>query len=336
MVIVDIKDYQKKKQPKRKIRSTVALKAAFWLGLAAIVLLLGGGKIKDLAAVMFVKTVCAGESVLEDTRAATFLVIRKEKPVFAPSGGLFQKKFQEGERVAKNVEAGYLVTTGGTSIETTQRVAVSSPSAGIISYLTDGYEGVCNPEIWPELDINQLVELSRILEEKTATNYPAGGQVEPGQRLFRIIDNLVPSYLFADIDLPEAVLQANTAVDILFDDLEGLRITGIIKDVAETGDFKGALIEIPPRAELRYSRIIKGRIVVEQFHGVVVDQKVLVKKNEQTGVYLQVKGSVKWQEVKIAGTVGDQVALEGLTAADWVITTPQLVKEGQKIIFNKK
>lgn len=316
------------------MKSKRKLRIVLLLFLVCAITILGSGVVKGLVTRFFFNIVPVQYSVLEDNRDVKFIIIRHETAISSPASGSYNTIYQEGERVAKNTIVGYLVKSTGTSLEKTERIPVVAPCAGIISYKTDGFENLCNPVVWTKLDLDRLVEVEKRLEQTSSGDDKTGGMVEAGKRLFKIIDNLAPEYLFTEIDVKSGrVFQKGGTVDLYLDELEGLRIRGTVKDVVKSDSINRLLIEIPGTLQQRDSRIIGGSVVVDWFPGVVLEHDVLVERNGKVGVYLLKKGIITWQEVNITGIVGNSAALEGLASDDWIVTTPGLVKEGQRVSF---
>lgn len=323
----------RRKRAKRRLSR--ASKYILLISFVIFLVLLGSGWIKGYFVRFFVNTVPAEISILEDTKEVTFLVIRQEKAITSPVAGLFEKVCEEGERVAKDATIGYLIATTGTSLEKTEKIPVKTPYAGMISYKTDGYENLFTPEIWRELDINKVIELEKGLAPADGGKAKNDDRIESGQRLFKIVDNLAPEYLFTEFVLDSAkALEKGSLVDLNLEGSENPGLKGVVKDVESTDSKIRVLVEIHTTTQTRETRRLKGNIVVDRFTGVVVHQDVLVYKEDRPGVYILEKGLVQWREVNIAGAVKEKAAIAGLSTSDWIVTTPVLVKEGQRMFNN--
>jgi putative membrane fusion protein len=284
----------------------------------------------------FVKTTQVEVSVLEDKQDAEFLLIRNEKAVSSELRGTFEKSSAEGERVNKDAVVGYLTVTTGTSLEKTERLPVTAPYTGIVSYHTDGYESICNPETWPALDLNKLVELQKGLSSGKSGENKKEGAIAPGQALFKIMDNLAEAYIFTEIPLPEGH-ELTVGGSVALDLAEGApgRIRGTVTQLEQKNELTRLLIEMPPMPQLNEYRKVKGSIVVKSIEGAIVDKWVLAEKEGRKGIYLLENGIVVWQEVVIISQVGDKAVVEGLEKDDWIITMPAYVTEGQKLRFHR-
>ncbi|PKM90992.1 MAG: hypothetical protein CVU87_00300 [Firmicutes bacterium HGW-Firmicutes-12] len=328
-------DTHKKREIKRngrRYRVKRIVRTILLLSLVVLVIYFSRGHAKTFVLQFFVKTIPVEYSVLEDTRDASFLLIRSEKTVTSPIRGRYERKYQEGDRVANNSVVGYLVKTIGTSLEQTERIPIMSPYAGMLSYYTDGYEKLCNPDVWSQLDLNKLVELQKGLVAVESGETKNNSEIEAGQRLFKIVDNLAPQYLFTEIELPDdSLIQIGNTIVIKLEAEGNLRIQGVIDEIERYDSIMRVLIEIPATPILREYRKINGSIIVDNYEGIILEQDVLVHLDNKVGVYLLDQGLVRWQEVGIVGKVGSKVAIEGLPSKNWIIATPGFVEEGQRL-----
>lgn len=320
-----------KNRPKR--RPSLAGRIILFLLLFVIAFLFGSGLVKGLITRFMVRVVPVEYSVLEDCRSADFLVLRKETAVSVNVSGSFKRNYREGERVAKGAVIGVVTNDGGTSLEKEEKIAVTAPWAGMLSYQTDGYESICSPQVWQELNLDRFAELKVGLEPKDTGNAKDKDQVAAGELLCKIVDNLTPCYLFAEVSTATPLPGKNDSVDIELAAPAGIRVKAKIIDVIEKGTMKRVLFEIPCLKEVSQVRLLPGRLVVTSYKGVVVEQTALVEQNGKTGVYLLHKGIVTWQEASVAGLVDNLVCLEGLGTSGWLVASPGLVKEGQRIMF---
>lgn len=284
----------------------------------------------------FVQTDRVEITVLEDMQDAEVLLIRNEQTVTSERRGTFEKSVQEGERVNKDAVVGYLVITTGTSLEKTERLPVSSPYTGIVSYHTDGYESIYNPETWSKLDLNKLVELEKGLATQETGENKTDEAIEPGEAMFKIVDNLAPAYLFTEIELPENH-ELSVGGKIAVDLAQGAtgRVQGTLNQLQQKEGRTRLLAEIASIPQLYEYRKVKGNIVARSIEGASVDKTVLAEKEGQKGVFLLENGLVRWRAVTIADQVGDKYVVEGLQAGEWLITTPAYVQEGQKLRFHR-
>jgi len=305
------------------------------LAAAVAVQTLGTIFIKALAAGLMAEVVQVKESVLEEYRQAEFLVIRQETVVNAPFAGRVEKTRQDGERVARGAVVGYLTKTAGTSLEKLERIEIKAPQAGMVFYKTDGYEGLFGTAVWPHFDPDRLADLLKRLEGRDSGNANSNGMVEAGRAMLKIVNNLEPMYLFAEFeeDLSTAI-KPNGTVELRLGE-NGYRINGQAVSVSRAGNVSRLLIKVPGLPELQSARKTGGRLILRRIEGVVLDGGAVVVKNGREGVYLVENGIVVWREANLMTTGGKLVAVKGLSPGEWFVTTPHLVKEGQRLFKAK-
>lgn len=270
--------------------------------------------------------------ILDLTVETEFLVIRDETVIPAPYQGQLEPLYQEGERIAKNTVVGYLVHTGGTSLETSEKLPLPAPRAGVLSYQADGYESLCNPEVWLRLDTDLVAGVIGGLDSKSlgdakkTTNIPAGGFI------YKIIDNLSPSYLYLEQPLAAMrVFEKGEVVGLQLNQIKDASLHGTVADVQVTNDVQRLLLRIPTLIGMEKQRKIAGRIVTARHEGLLVPTKVLITREGKEGVYLLRQGKAYWQEVTVQAQDTKNALIEGLNPGEWVITRPALIREGQRV-----
>jgi len=276
-------------------------------------------------------------SELEDTFAGEFIVLRQERVITAPFKGYFIKVKNEGERVAKGTVLGHLEKVEGTSLEKTASLSIKAPAAGLISYQIDGLESICNPEMWLQLDLSKLEALQKLEMNSSAKKTDKEHQqreetIEAGDGLCKIINNLdyCHFYLAGFGAYPEKIKKGGN-IYLRLDNHQELVLKGVVVDLSrKTGEY-GILIKIFNAGNLEPNRKEKGEMIICTYKGVVLPEKVLVKKDGQYGVYLFKNGRACWQKVEKTAQLQGKVVLSGLTEDDWVITDPQLVTEGKRV-----
>lgn len=291
--------------------------------------------VKDIirSALVEVKPVQSG--VFENKLDAEFIIVRQEEVVSAPNHGRLEKNCGDGEKVPKDAVIAYFYVVKGTSLQEEIRIPIKAPCAGIVSFQPDGFESIGNPEVWKQLDFDKLGELKAKLIQKNISVKKSQNEnnLSAGQDILKIMDNLSPSYLYFEKDKKDvtAEFQAGQYLDISIEELDNLRINGKITDIFQTDDKIRLFIQIPSLSALQTMRLIKGQLVVEQFSGVIVPKKALNVREDKKGVFLFKNGHALWQEVNVIAEIEEQVILEGIKEGDWIITTPGLIKNGQKV-----
>jgi len=282
-----------------------------------------------------VEVIHAQYSELENTLEGEFLVLREEKVVTAPFRGRFVKVKEEGERVAKNAVIGYLEKVAGTSLEKKSSQPIKALSAGVISYHTDGWESICHPEMWAQLDLTKLDTLRDFKAKivKTTSEKINPDVIEAGEGIFKITDNLAPCYFYLSGTgaYPEKI-KKGSSVSIRLEKEQDHLLKGVVTELSRKTGSYSILLKINNVGSLNQNRQEKGEMIVCSYKGVVLPEKALVFKEGKYGVYLFQKGRAGWKEVERIAQLGGEVVLSGLMADDWIIADPHKVKEGKRVL----
>lgn len=291
---------------------------------------LGIGNVKFLSKIL-VDVTKAELSVLEEVLPAEFFVMRTEIAVSAPFSGTLEWTCPEGERVAKGTVLGYLTVSRGTSLEKTEKVAVTAPLAGVVSYAVDGYETICNPQNWGQLNMADLAENTKWLEEKTVGDAKNKKAVEAGDLFFKITDNLEPVYFYVETKefFPELFVRGKE-LKVRIDDIEQPVFTGMAQ-LSRTEDKTQMLLKLTGKQGFEGHRKLRGKIILHEYKGIVLSSQMLVTKEGRDGVYILNQGKAEWRTVQILGKDETKVSLAGIKPGEWVVTSPQLVQEGQRV-----
>lgn len=271
-------------------------------------------------------------SGLEDILAADFIVIREEKAVSIPYAGQIELLHREGERVAKDTVIAYLIKERGTSLEGTDKIPLIAPQAGVLSFTTDGLENILSPQSWNQLDVSKLPGLQKGLDNQAGGDAKEKKSVTAGEFLFKITDNLAPSYLYleTDKDIPAGLFIKGHNLDIKLGQPDE-SIQGLITELSTESKITRMLLKITTYAGLEKTRKLSAAIITNKYNGLVVPEQTLEIKDQKTGVYLLQKGKAVWRQVNVTGRSQKMAAVEGLEPGEWVIATPQLVREGQRV-----
>ena len=291
--------------------------------------------LKFVCSYLPVEVIPARYSELENTVEGEFLVLREEKVVTAPFRGRFVKVKEEGERVAKNTVIGYLEKAEGTSLEKKSSQPIKTLSAGVLSYQTDGWESVCHPEMWTQLDLTQLDTLQdfKAKAEKTTSERINPDVIEAGEGIFKITDNLAPCYFYLSGSgaYPEKI-KKGSSVSIRLEKGQDHLLKGVVTELSRKTGSYSILLKITNAGSLNQTRREKGKMIIGSYKGVVLPEKVLVFKEGKYGVYLFQKGKAGWKEVERIAQLEGKVVLAGLTEDDWIIADPHKVKEGKRVL----
>lgn len=293
-------------------------KAALVLaGLAAVVLLGVIGYSWARAALLphLVRVVEAQAGTLETVIRGPAAVLREEWVLTAPAAGAVRVLAREGERVRS-----------GSPVCRVNDRDVVSPAPGVVSLVVDGTEGrlPVRPGASPPA--------SEVLALKPRPSSLQDGQlVAVGQPLARVVDNREWRLC---VSLPPAEVRELAGRSRLRVRLPALGEEEFVLPVeaSRPGDDRTygtiTLWGREWRQELARIRVLEVEVVKEQFSGVIVPRRSLVKKEEQVGVFVVKKTLAQWVKVEVRGEKGSRVAVEGIPEGSQVIVNPWLVREG--------
>jgi len=265
------------------------------------------------------------EGVIQSTVPASGIFVRNEKVVYAPKTGKLKVIIPEGERVRVGETVAQAVAPSLKSKTGEALFNITAPRAGIVSYRLDGLEDVYSPAKISELDLSKVQTIENELRKTMA-----GGQVEEGKPVLRIVSNLEPIYIIGTISGNPASLGGDEAKSILVSFAPDEKVSHALileKGFREQADtFLLSLSDYP-------DKLLTGRrhdfwIVTERFEGYYVPVSAIVRKDGKDGIYTVYKERVKWKSVEIKGQADEKVAISGVTSVTKVILNPEYVKEG--------
>lgn len=205
-------------------------------------------------------------------------------------------------------------------------VPLTVAEAGLLLHRLDGWEGLGERAY---LHAEEFAAGSG--EEFTAAE---GVWVEEGQPVLKLIDNWQWYYnLLLPLD-PGRTLAAREYVRFEFAFAPESPVIGVltaaeIDSAAEEVRLTYCIErQFPGSEDLRWSA---AEIVLEREEGIIIPEAALIERSGGSGVFLNRGGAVKFQEVTVVGSRGDEVMVEGLEPDSMVITRPGLVEEGRRL-----
>ncbi len=211
--------------------------------------------------------------------------------------------------------------------EITESIVVQSPRAGMVSYRLDGFEHYC----YPDIPYQRLFTDSKTYQGEI---YEPDIYIEKGKPLFKIVDN--QEWFFTvevDIIAGRRVVGRQNA-DIVFSFAPDLRTT------AEMIDYEADLAAEIMYITYRLTHHVPGfsrhrwadaKVFYQAHRGIVIPRSSLVEREDETGVFINARGTVVFVPVVIVYYTEDAVIVEGLEEDSVIIARPGLVTEGQRL-----
>ncbi|MCL5781350.1 MAG: hypothetical protein M1119_10760 [Firmicutes bacterium] len=285
------------------------------------------GGVKTFILKQFVKIEALQPGVAAQDFAGQGILIKQEYLVNAPVKGVMKFSLPEGERVKTGTTFGILSASSMESVSGVKQYAVKAPVSGVVCNHMDGLETILVPG---NLDV---VEISALDKIENSSPPVQAGLVESGQPVAKIIDNLAPVYiysLFKEEETKQIQLYKKSGITIKW---KNEAIEARI-DKVFTGKQPAILFMVKNYPdELLHHRKINFHLTTAMLKGILVEEKSLVQRDDQDGLYLVWKGLVRWVPVEIAGRLGEQVAIQGKDIQPGIlyVVNPTFAREGDKL-----
>lgn len=299
--------------PKEHIVKILLIVIVAWF-----VLMLVGNQIRTA----MVQTEEVKATVLEHVETGYGLLHGTESLIIAQADGKVEPLVEEGERVRK----GNAVLKIGDAYSWTNH-------AGRVSYELDGLEST---EDLNAICSTNLEEGYNVQHSSQKQGIPDGVNGQPVAKVVNVFDEV---YLYATVPYSAYTgsLEVDQRVKLRFVDT-GEQMTARVVEMLDTPDgFRYLKLKLGNVKETVFQqRIYKIELLYDQMNGVVVSSDILVEKDGQTGVYYLQKGFVFWEPVTLGqpwDETGKVVVESGLEDGMIIVTTPQLVREGENIKY---
>jgi len=216
-----------------------------------------------------------------------------------------------------------IVVTGKIPPWFKEKVTVAGDKPGLLSYYLDGWETLDRGNYHLPEQFNREPAISA-----------AGLFVEEGQPLFKIVNNW-QWYFNVVLPLdPGRTVAAQKKVTFTF----AFAPVNPVEALLEESRIDSAAGEV--RLSYRLDRQLPGferarwsgaRLSFQRQEGIVIPHSALVERENETGVFVNSGGTVRFVPVTVIRRQDGRVMVEGIEAFSMVITRPHLVREGQRL-----
>ncbi|MFZ5639204.1 MAG: HlyD family efflux transporter periplasmic adaptor subunit [Bacillota bacterium] len=266
--------------------------------------------------------------VIEDVLPVEGTLIRNEKVLPAPKTGRLKILIPEGERVRVGAVVAQVAAPAMDSQKGETLFNITAPVTGIVSYQTDGLEGVYTP-----LNL-QVLPVSRLRGTEIKPNkLTEGMQVEEGKPVAKIVNNLEPVNILGVIPkekVPFDMLETGKRVKVRFEKDQAAPVYLSVADSSFQGKENLYRLVLNNYSDSFINpRTVSFELVTKRFEGFIVPADALVAKEDKLGVYIIYKEAVKWKNVQVIGQINDKVAVGGLEPGVSVVQNPQYAREGR-------
>ncbi|MGD0154271.1 MAG: HlyD family efflux transporter periplasmic adaptor subunit [Thermacetogeniaceae bacterium] len=314
-----------KVRKKRLERAELLSRVQIWAGrlvifmLALLVLVWLGKQAYVFCIAQAIRTESAQLSVLDSGYHGEAIIMRNEKVVTAPVAGNVERLVPEGARV--HIGTAVARISGPASPEKDRAtVELTSPAAGTVSYQHDGWEGILTPAQYQRMD---LFALFGAVNKGQSGDLPQA--VFSGDPVYQIIDNLVNPYLVIKLDKQPQDLMINDGVDLNWSQAGQGR--GLIIGLSSKPGAWIAVVKVTlTDQDFSTGRTLDVKLINQKYEGIVLPARALVTKGNQQGVWTRSPVGFKFNRVRVVGTMGDKVALQGIEQGLDVVINPDLLK----------
>ena len=282
--------------------------------------------VHDLVVIHLAEIKQVPRGIIQAVVPAQGILLRNEQTVIAPRTGLLKVLIPDGERVRVGQVIAQVVTTSLNSRSGEKEFNITAPRAGLVSYHLDGLE-----EIYSIKNINEL-DLEKVQTIKSQPKQVlAGNKVEEGKPFCKILNNLDPLYIVAELSGQFNIETMEKGESVLLsldpDEKDIHRAVLVEKNYGGSPDRIILSLGNYPK-DMTILRKVSFKIITERYEGYYVPFGAIVRKEGKDGIYTIYKETVRWKGIEIRGRVDENVAIKGVTPDMEVIFNPTYVKEG--------
>lgn len=249
------------------------------------------------------------------------ILIKEEKVIRAPANGKLHYTASDGERLEVGAGAAQVFASDQESGGETFKLF--TPYAGIFCTHIDSLESILTPG---NLDVLDLPKLEKI----GSRPIPEGGRVEKGQPVFKIIDNLSPLYIYAQIPktaCPQDLAERPMWMQAAWENLNFLMKPLKLRDRGDRWDGLFLLSGYPEA--IVHMRRVRINVTTNKLSGLLVPRGAVVYRDGEPGIFIVDKKKALWAPVRIEGELAGEVAVSGphLSENTRYVSNPVLVRD---------
>jgi putative membrane fusion protein len=244
----------------------------------------------------------------------------QELPLSAPFSGSVQFMGDDGQRFRRGEVVGTLQPEGaasGTIPENAQNHTILATMGGLFFHQTDGLETIMTTENLTSMDLSRLLV-------QTANVKISGANVQAGEFVGKIVNNLVPTQAFLEMASIEGLTVGKTIRLTVGEQTVSAKI--LRKSEKPTGVVVLFPYYIDGSATKRRQEVTW--IYQSPTSGVLVPKSALWTQGEELGVFLWREGVVHFKEVKVLDQDNIHACIENLTSGIPIVITPRNGLEG--------
>ncbi|KGP75704.1 hypothetical protein JT05_08955 [Desulfosporosinus sp. Tol-M] len=250
--------------------------------------------------------------------AATFA--NQELPISAPFSCSVQFMGEDGQRFRRGEVVGILQPEGaaaGTKSESAQSQTILAAMGGLFFHQTDGLETIITAENLTSMDLARLLG-------QTANVKISGANVQAGEFVGKIVNNLIPTRAFLEMTSIEGLTVGKTIRLIVGEQTVNAKI------LRKSENPMGVVVMFPHYIDGSATKRRQDVTWVYQSptSGVLVPKSALWTQGEELGVFLWKEGVVHFKEVIVLDQDDTHACIENLTSGIPIVVTPRNGLEG--------
>ncbi|KUO73165.1 MAG: hypothetical protein APF81_24085 [Desulfosporosinus sp. BRH_c37] len=267
-----------------------------------------------------IKFTLAQTGTITHERKVTATFANQELPISAPFSGSIQFIGEDGQRFRRGEGVAILQPEGsvpGTIRDNTQKQTIQATTGGLFFRQTDGLETIITIDNLTSMDLNRLLA-------QTANVRITGANVQVGEFVGKIVNNLIPTQAFLELTSIEGLTVGKTIRLSVGGQTVSAKI--LRKSEKPTGIIISFPYYIDGSATKRRQEVTW--IYQSPTSGVIVPKSSLWTQGEELGVFLWSEGVVHFKKVKILDQDDSQACIENLTSGIPIVITPRNGLEG--------
>ena len=267
-----------------------------------------------------IKYAVAQTGTITHERKVVATFANKELPIAAQFAGSVKFIGEDGQRFRRGDSVATLQPAGaapGTKVESSQSQAILATMAGLFFHQTDGLETLITAENLTSVD------LERLLAQPANVKIP-GANVQTGEFVGKIVNNLIPTQAFLELASIEGLIVGKT-----------IRLTVGAQTVSakillKSEKPRGVVVSFPNYID---ASATKRRQEVSWIYqaptsGVLVPTSALWTQGGDLGVFLWNDGVIDFKKVKVLDQDDTQACIENMTSGIPIVITPRDGLEG--------
>lgn len=236
----------------------------------------------------------------------------------AETSGNLTVAAEKGQRVRKGEVVLKITPSAGLTNSQKGEAALPAPCGGLFWPVIDGVETIYTPDHFLNMDLAQL------LGEKAIDRQP-GSEVQAGEIIGKIVNNLAPTVAFVEVSALESIVIGKTIQLELDDKVYSVKV------LRKSESPLGVVVQFSSFLD----QSLAGRnqeltwLTEPSKKGVIIPRSALWLKGEEQGVLAVNDGIISFRKVIVLDQNEQELCLDNFPVGMLVVTNPREGMEGQ-------